>query len=86
MQAVKGCVDRRRGRAVERQRELDGVVTEQVAERDADQRDAPTHDLGQGVGEQDPAEFCPTSNSAPYNFNSIAKTDDLFDIPYDPCR
>ena len=34
----------------------------------------------------DPAEFCPTSNSAPYDFNSIAKTDDLFDIPYDPCR
>jgi len=34
----------------------------------------------------DPAEFFPTSNSAPYDFNSIAKTDDLFDIPYDPCR
>ena len=34
----------------------------------------------------DPAEFCPTSNSAAYDFNSIAKTDDLFDVPYDPCR
>ena len=43
------------GRAVEGQRQLDRVVTEQVAERDADQRDAPALDLGQGVGEQGPA-------------------------------
>ena len=55
MQAVESRVDRRRGRAAERQRQLDRVVTEQVAEGEADQRDAPTRDLGQGVGEQDPA-------------------------------
>ena len=33
-----------------------------------------------------PADFCPRSNSATFDFNSIAKTDDLFDLPYAPCR
>ena len=30
--------------------------------------------------------FCPKANSAAYDFNSIGKTDDLFDLPYRPCR
>ena len=33
-----------------------------------------------------PADFCPQSNSPEFDFNSIAKTDDLFDLPYAPCR
>jgi Glycoside-hydrolase family GH114 len=33
-----------------------------------------------------PAKFCPQSNSPKFDFNSIAKTDDLFDLPYAPCR
>ena len=33
-----------------------------------------------------PAKFCPSANSPAYNFNSIRKTDDLFDLPYRPCR
>jgi Glycoside-hydrolase family GH114 len=32
------------------------------------------------------AAFCPTANAAGTNFNSIGKTDDLFDLPYQPCR
>jgi len=35
---------------------------------------------------EDPASFCPKANSAAVNFNSIGKTDDLFDLPYQPCR
>src|SRR3954451_22685542 len=35
---------------------------------------------------QDQASFCPKANSAGTNFNSIGKTDDLFDLPYQPCR
>jgi Glycoside-hydrolase family GH114 len=34
----------------------------------------------------EPADFCPRSNSPQFDFNSIAKTDDLFDLPYAPCR
>jgi hypothetical protein len=34
----------------------------------------------------DPAIFCPKANSPRFNFNSILKTDDLFDVPYMPCR
>src|SRR6478672_11735005 len=30
--------------------------------------------------------FCPQANSAAFDFNSIGKTDDLFDLPYRPCR
>lgn len=30
--------------------------------------------------------FCPVANSASYNFNSIAKTADLYDTPWTPCR
>jgi hypothetical protein len=33
-----------------------------------------------------PAKFCPRANSARWDFNSIRKTDDLFDLPYTPCR
>jgi hypothetical protein len=33
-----------------------------------------------------PAEFCPKANSSRYNFNSIRKTGNLFDVPYRPCR
>ena len=36
--------------------------------------------------ESEPSAFCPQSNSPQYDFNSIAKTDDLFDLPYQPCR
>jgi hypothetical protein len=32
------------------------------------------------------AKFCPKANSAKWDFNSIRKTDDLFDRPYKPCR
>jgi hypothetical protein len=30
--------------------------------------------------------FCPKANSAAFDFNSIGKSDDLFDLPYEPCR
>lgn len=33
-----------------------------------------------------PAKFCPQANSPEFDFNSIRKTDDLFDLPYRPCR
>ena len=33
-----------------------------------------------------PKSFCPKANSHRYDFNSIGKTDDLFDLPYEPCR
>jgi hypothetical protein len=33
-----------------------------------------------------PAQFCPKADSARFDFNSIRKTDDLFDLPYRPCR
>jgi len=33
-----------------------------------------------------PSQFCPLANSAAYNFNAIRKTDDLYDLPYKPCR
>lgn len=33
-----------------------------------------------------PAKFCPQANSPQFDFNSIRKTDDLFDLPYRPCR
>jgi hypothetical protein len=36
--------------------------------------------------EAQPATFCPQSSSAQFDFNSIRKTDDLFDVPYAPCR
>jgi hypothetical protein len=36
--------------------------------------------------ELDPPAFCPQSNSPAFDFNSIRKTDDLFDLPYTPCR
>jgi hypothetical protein len=32
------------------------------------------------------ASFCPKANSPAWDFNSIRKTDDLFDRPYRPCR
>jgi hypothetical protein len=33
-----------------------------------------------------PSAFCARSNSERFDFNSIMKTDDLFDLPYEPCR
>jgi hypothetical protein len=33
-----------------------------------------------------PASFCPRSNSPQFDFNTIRKTDDLFDLPYSACR
>ncbi len=36
--------------------------------------------------EASPASFCSKANSSAWNFNSIRKTDDLFDRPYRPCR
>jgi hypothetical protein len=33
-----------------------------------------------------PGAFCPKANSPRFDFNSIRKTDDLFDLPYRPCR
>jgi hypothetical protein len=36
--------------------------------------------------ELSPAAFCPKANSAAFDFNAIRKTDDLFDLPYQPCR
>ena len=32
------------------------------------------------------SKFCPQANSASYNFNSILKTVNLYDVPYTPCR
>ncbi|HET6877805.1 MAG TPA: endo alpha-1,4 polygalactosaminidase [Jatrophihabitans sp.] len=36
--------------------------------------------------EAHPASFCPEANSPAWDFNSIRKTDDLFDRPYLACR
>ena len=36
--------------------------------------------------DSNPRSFCPKANSHRYDFNSIGKTDDLFDLPYEPCR
>jgi Glycoside-hydrolase family GH114 len=33
-----------------------------------------------------PADFCHRANSTKWDFNSIGKTDDLYDLPYEPCR
>jgi hypothetical protein len=33
-----------------------------------------------------PSIFCPKADSTAFDFNSIRKTDDLFDVPYRPCR
>jgi hypothetical protein len=33
-----------------------------------------------------PRGFCPDADSPKFDFNSIRKTDDLFDLPYRPCR
>jgi hypothetical protein len=30
--------------------------------------------------------YCPLANSPAYDFNTIGKTDDLYDLPYEPCR
>jgi hypothetical protein len=32
------------------------------------------------------SKFCPSANSSAYDFNAIGKSDDLFDLPYAPCR
>jgi len=32
------------------------------------------------------SKFCPQANSASYNFNSILKNVNLYDVPYAPCR
>jgi Glycoside-hydrolase family GH114 len=32
------------------------------------------------------SKFCPQANSASYNFNSILKDVNLYDVPYTPCR
>ena len=32
------------------------------------------------------SKFCPQANSPGYNFNSILKNVNLYDIPYTPCR
>ena len=32
------------------------------------------------------SKFCPQANSASYNFNSILKNVNLYDVPYTPCR
>jgi hypothetical protein len=32
------------------------------------------------------AKYCPKANSAAYDFNSVGKSDDLYDLPYLPCR
>ena len=48
------------------------------------------HEYGKAVFDVEyassPATFCPQSNSAQFDFNSIRKTDDLFDLPYAACR
>jgi hypothetical protein len=36
--------------------------------------------------ELEPAAFCSKADSSRFDFNSIRKTDDLFDLPYQPCR
>jgi hypothetical protein len=33
-----------------------------------------------------PSKFCPKANAAQWDFNSVRKTDDLYDLPYRPCR
>jgi hypothetical protein len=33
-----------------------------------------------------PSSFCPKADSPRFDFNSIRKSDDLFDLPYVPCR
>jgi hypothetical protein len=33
-----------------------------------------------------PSTFCPTADSPSWDINSIRKTDDLYDLPYRPCR
>lgn len=33
-----------------------------------------------------PRTFCRKANSSRFDFNSIGKSDDLFDLPYEPCR
>jgi hypothetical protein len=32
------------------------------------------------------SKFCPQANSVSYNFNSILKNVNLYDVPYTPCR
>jgi hypothetical protein len=32
------------------------------------------------------SDYCPLANSPAYDFNTIGKTDDLYDLPYEPCR
>jgi hypothetical protein len=32
------------------------------------------------------SKYCPKANSAAYDFNTIGKTDNLYDLPYEPCR
>jgi hypothetical protein len=32
------------------------------------------------------SKFCPQANSSSYNFNSILKDINLYDVPYTPCR
>jgi hypothetical protein len=32
------------------------------------------------------SKFCPQANSSSYNFNSILKDVNLYDVPYTPCR
>ena len=32
------------------------------------------------------SKFCPQANSSSYNFNSILKNVNLYDVPYTPCR
>jgi glycosyl hydrolase family 114 len=36
--------------------------------------------------ESSPSKFCPKANASTWDFNSVRKTDDLFDLPYRPCR
>jgi hypothetical protein len=33
-----------------------------------------------------PSSFCPKADSTAFDFNSIRKTDDLYDLPYTPCH
>jgi hypothetical protein len=32
------------------------------------------------------SKFCPQANSSSYDFNSILKDVNLYDVPYAPCR
>ena len=32
------------------------------------------------------SKYCVMATSAKFDFNSIRKTDDLYDLPYEPCR